>query len=410
MADHTHIEWTDATWNPITGCSVVSAGCKHCYAMKLAGARLQHHPSRAGLTVETKAGPVWNGQVRLNEAWLDQPLRWRRPRRIFVCAHGDLFHESVPDEWIDQVFAVMMLAPWHTFQVLTKRPERALEYLTAKWQPAPAQTVAVPGFTRFKIPAETEGDTRRDYIVDACYAVAELAGLDQRKGFWRADDTAEHSHSAWPLPNVWLGVSVEDQAAADERIPLLLQTPAAVRWVSAEPLLGPVDLTDIDGGAWRELPAEEWIEGMDDDDNPPAMRIDALAGQRLHRFGDYSERCSRIDWVVAGGESGTGARPMHPDWARSLRDQCAAAGVPFLFKQWGAWAPDWDGAMTCASCGARKYESARTRNGQDECAHCGESDWLDAERPLDELRMVGKKAAGRLLDGVLHDEYPETER
>lgn len=377
MADHTHIEWTDATWNPITGCSVVSAGCKHCYAMKLAGTRLQHHPSRAGLTTETKAGPVWNGQVRLNEDWLDQPLRWRRPRRIFVCAHGDLFHENVPDEWIDRVFAVMMLAPWHTFQVLTKRPERALEYLTAKWQPAPAQTVAVPGFTRFKIPAETEGDTRRDYIVDACYAVAELAGLDQRKGFWRADDTAEHSHSAWPLPNVWLGVSVEDQAAADERIPLLLQCPAAVRWVSAEPLLGPVDLV-----------ARDFLREHRDQD-----------GNVLHGL-------NKLDWVVAGGESGTGARPMHPDWARSLRDQCAAAGVPFLFKQWGAWAPDWDGAMTCASCGDRKFDSARRKNGQDECAHCGESDWLDAERPLDELRMVGKKAAGRLLDGSLHDEYP----
>lgn len=104
MSDHTHIEWTDATWNPITGCSVVSAGCKHCYAMKLAGTRLRHHPSRAGLTVETNAGPVWNGQVRFNGQWLNQPIRWQMPRRIFVCAHGDLFHESVPDDWIDQIF------------------------------------------------------------------------------------------------------------------------------------------------------------------------------------------------------------------------------------------------------------------------------------------------------------------
>jgi len=131
MADNTKTEWTDATWNPITGCSVVSNGCKHCYAMKLAGTRLQHHPSRAGLTVDTKNGPVWNGEVRFNGLWLDQPLHWKRPRMVFVCAHADLFHEAVPDEWIDKVFAVMALASQHTFQVLTKRPERMLKYLTS---------------------------------------------------------------------------------------------------------------------------------------------------------------------------------------------------------------------------------------------------------------------------------------
>ena len=123
MSDGTKIEWTDATWNPITGCSVVSPGCTNCYAMKLAGTRLQHHPSRTGLTKDTKAGPVWTGEVRFNEQWLDEPLRWKRPRMIFVCAHGDLFAEGVPDEWIDKTFAVMALAPQHIFQVLTKRPE-----------------------------------------------------------------------------------------------------------------------------------------------------------------------------------------------------------------------------------------------------------------------------------------------
>jgi protein gp37 len=364
VADHTHIEWTDATWNPITGCSVVSAGCKHCYAMKLAGTHLQHHPSRAGLTVDTKAGPVWNGQVRLNEDWLDQPLKWKRPRRIFVCAHGDLFHESVPDEWIDKVFAVMMLAPQHTFQVLTKRPERALEYLTTKWQPAPAQDVEIPGVCTIHVPAEAVGDTRRDIIVDTCYQVAGSTKLDERAGFWRPDDSAEHSHTAWPLPNVWLGVSVENQAAADERIPLLLATPAAVRWISAEPLLGPVDLK-------RHLfqccgcphPGDPG-DGFYDPPSPPSCCNEP----------DLTE----LHWVVAGGESGTGARPMHPDWARSLRDQCAAAGVPFLFKQWGAWAP-----------------KAITRCGQ------------NIRFPGDVMDLVGKKAAGRLLDGVQHDSYPE---
>ncbi len=124
MSDNSKIEWTDATWNPVTGCSVLSPGCANCYAMGLAGTRLAQHPSRAGLTTASKAGPVWNGQVRFNEAWLTQPLTWKRPRMIFVCAHGDLFHENVPDEWIDRVFAVMALARHHTFQVLTKRAAR----------------------------------------------------------------------------------------------------------------------------------------------------------------------------------------------------------------------------------------------------------------------------------------------
>jgi len=131
MAEHSTIEWTDATWNPITGCSVVSPGCANCSAMSLAGTRLKHHPSRAGLTTDSKAGPVWNGKVRLNESWLTQPLQSKRPRRIFVCAHGDLSAEGVPDAWIDRVFAVMALAPQHTFQVLTKRAARMRAYLTA---------------------------------------------------------------------------------------------------------------------------------------------------------------------------------------------------------------------------------------------------------------------------------------
>ena len=129
MAERTDIESTDATWNPITGCSVTSPGCRHCYAMRLAGGRLKHHPSRRGLTKKTDAGPVWNGEVRFNEHWLTAPLRWRKPRRIFVCAHGDLFHPAVPDEWIDRVYAVMALAPRHVFQVLTKRPERMADCL-----------------------------------------------------------------------------------------------------------------------------------------------------------------------------------------------------------------------------------------------------------------------------------------
>ena len=250
MADHSLIEWCDATWNPVTGCSVVSPGCTNCYAMRLAGTRLKHEPSREGLTQDTKAGPVWTGQVRFNEQWLDQPLRWKRGRRIFVCAHGDLFAEGVPDEWIDKVFAVMALAAQHTFLVLTKRAARMREYCSDAQTP---------------------------------FRVAR-AGKQ-----WAIGSTIE-----WPLANCWEGVSVEDQARADERIPLLRDTPAAKRFISAEPLLSGIEL-------WGWTP--------------------------------------HLDWVIAGGESGPGARPMHPDWARSLRDQCQAAGVPFFFKQMTKKAP-----------------------------------------------------------------------
>lgn len=337
MSDNTKIEWTDATWNPITGCSVVSPGCKNCYAMKLAGTRLQNHPSRAGLTVDTKNGPVWTGEIRLNEQWLDQPLRWKRPRMVFVCAHADLFHEAVQDDWIDLIFSAMELSPQHTFQVLTKRPARMRDYINSR---------------AFK-----------DY----------------------------------PLPNVWIGVSVEDQAAADERIPLLLDTPAAVRWISVEPLLGPVNLRHAlwkcCGNPIPGHPGDGWT-------TPP----------------DPSECCGDveplggIDWVVVGGESGPKARPMHPDWARSLRDQCAAAGVPFLFKQWGEWVPrsscyhTFDDGKSCADIdpGATKWPCIRlNENG-------GDGHRLEDEDGGNSAYMqrIGKKAAGRLLDGVQHDGYP----
>lgn len=288
MADHTNIEWTDATWNPITGCAVVSPGCKNCYAMKLAGTRLKHHKSRAGLTRSTKAGPVWTGDVRLNEDWLFQPLRWKRPRRIFVCAHGDLFAEGVPAEWIDRVFAVMALSPQHTFQVLTKRAGRMRGYLAAgAWRGA----------------RENIGD-----CAQAMSARFRVAGM----------------MAAWPLPNVWLGVSAEDQAHADERIPDLLATPAAKRFASAEPLLGPIEFNGVSSDR-RET--WNWLRGETGTMYPDGPDFDYGA---------------KLDWIIVGGESQRGARPMHPDWARSIRDQCQAAGVPFFFKQWGAWASIYD--------------------------------------------------------------------
>lgn len=354
MADHSAIEWTDATWNPITGCSVVSAGCKHCYAMKLAGTRMRNHPSRAGLTIDTVAGPVWNGQVRLNEEWLDQPLRWRRPRRIFVCAHGDLFHESVPDEWIAAVFGVMAAAPHHTFQVLTKRPERMRTWFA--WR---------------------EEQIRARELTWEPWRVCEEQASERVENLPAIGCT-----STWPLQNVWLGVSVENQDAADERIPLLLQTPAAVRWISAEPLLGPVDLAPKADETYAMLSQWYGPNGFDPTGTQP----------RSVRMSGYFPR---IDWVVVGGESGDKARPMHPDWARSLRDQCATAGVPILLKQWGHWEPvDAWGPWSRFPLIAIRADGSRMPAGE----------WHeDGQR----FRGSGKKKAGRLLDGITHDGYPE---
>ena len=377
MADKTPIEWTDATWNPIVGCSVVSPGCTNCYAMRLAGTRMKSHPSRVGLTRDSKAGPVWTGEVRLMEPWLTQPLRWSKPRMIFVCAHADLFHEAVPDDWIDRVFAVMALAPQHTFQVLTKRPERMRKYLT----------LPVQGAWAGRACQETD-DGRLVDLTDARMrvhsALCDLLPKTPAAQLNLASEIQEQHGDGfmprWPLPNVWLGVSVEDQRRADERIPILLDTPAAVRWISAEPLLGPIDPTRI-----CIVPK---VAG-----SPRAgIHIDALRGRyvesRMPYIGSWDADGPypagalprRLDWVVAGGESGPGARPANPQWFRDLRDQCAAAGVPYLHKQNGEWVS----VSEVAGDGPHhRFADGRT------------------------VRRIGKKAAGRLLDGVIHDGYPE---
>lgn len=308
MSDGTGIEWTDATYNPIVGCSIVSPGCTNCYAMKMArrlaiicrNASIDDngyavrgtHPLDHYLctTKRVNGNTVWTGKVALApDNILTAPLRWKKPRRIFVNSMGDLFHESIPDAWIDRVFAVMALAPQHTFQVLTKRSGRMREYC---------------------------GDLENSYEI----ANAILDLLIDRKIDGKitnennplaeggADDEPELKN--WPLPNVWLGVSAEDQARADERIPDLLATPAAVRFVSAEPLLSAVDFTSIKVG------------GADSLYRANALTGDGFDGQRL-------------SWVIAGGESGPGARvwPGFEDACHSIRDQCRAAGVAFFMKQ-----------------------------------------------------------------------------
>lgn len=261
MGDKTKIQWTDATWNPLRGCSRVSDGCRNCYAESVAHRFSGPGMPYEGLTRVVNGRPAWTGEVRTVPELLDQPLRWKRPRRIFVNSMSDLFHENVPDDFLPWPFAVMATAKQHVFQVLTKRPERMRRVM----------------------------NDGAFFDAVACMALQ----------VYGAEITADD----WPLSNVWLGVSVENQAAADERIPLLLDTPAAVRWISAEPLLGPVStVVPFDGAT-----------------------VDAARGAR--------PGIPRIDWIVAGGESGPHARPMHPDWVRSLRDQCAAAGVPFHLKQ-----------------------------------------------------------------------------
>lgn len=361
MSDGSKIEWTDATWNPVTGCSVVSPGCKHCYAMKLAGTRLAHHLSRAGLTVETAAGPVWNGQVRFNEISLDQPLWWKRPRRIFVCAHGDLFHENVPDEWIDRLFAVMALCPQHTFQVLTKRAKRMRDYFASR-----------PAAQHLEAWAWANPPGSLPVTMHEAQAWLLPGATEEQRHLYHAQ------LPAWPLPNVWLGVSAEDQERANERIPELLEMPAAVRFVSLEPLLSAIDLTRLNPQALFPLNAlRAWADSLSPYADP--------------------EPCPRIDWVIVGGESGPKARPMHPDWARSLRDQCQAASVPFFFKQWGEWHPcEMHGNGVCyAMPGHAPFDSWRAVIFNPDATE----GW--------NWRRLGKKRAGRLLDGVEHNAYPE---
>ncbi|TIV64025.1 MAG: phage Gp37/Gp68 family protein [Mesorhizobium sp.] len=386
MADKSPIEWTDATWNPIVGCSILSPGCTRCYAMRMA-ARIEamggakHY---AGTTKKVNGNAVWTGRLALApERILLEPLRWQRPRRIFVNSMGDLFHEDVPDEWIDRVFAVMALAPQHTFQVLTKRAKRMREYMNERWQPAPAHRMAWPGGDVIDIPAETTGEDREDQVRAACEPFLEKLGLvdTDNDDLWTEDGNAKAMTWTWPLSNVWLGVSAERQQEADERIPELLATPAAIRFVSAEPLLGPIDFTSICTGHYF---------------------IDALRGFKYHDAPEgvhsATEQCAKLDQVIVGGESGHDARPMHPQWPRWIRNDCASAGAAFFFKQWGAWAPATDGSREIA----RVLPDGRVR------------EWETGEGRLVHLDMVamsrlGKKAAGRMLDGIEHNAMPEAE-
>lgn len=332
------IEWTEFSWNVTTGCTRVSSGCNSCYA-----AAMTKRLANIEATKEKYSGLInegknhFNGKIKLHPEELEKPLHWQKPRMVFVNSMSDLFHPDVPFDFVDQVFAVMALAKEHTFQVLTKRPDRMEEYLN---------------------------DPNRDLRI-----IGEVDAI-------KPDEIHEGGWLTYPLPNVIGMTSVEDQERANERIPHLLRCELAHRGLSCEPLLGPVDLTNIpvDGG-----------------------NVCSLRGAK--------PAYSPIDWVIVGGESGPNARPMHPAWARSLRDQCQEAGVSFFFKQWGAWAPylenDW-----------HYNEDVHAM-----CSICGDWDNDFDERFCDcdttrysTIMKASKKKAGRLLDCREWNQMPEVAR
>ncbi|MEE9302884.1 MAG: phage Gp37/Gp68 family protein [Thiotrichaceae bacterium] len=446
----TKIEWCEETWNPISGCTKVSEGCQNCYAEKMAGriaAMLDHKAAHKYASVVTSKGK-WSGEIYCDEKALDKPLHWRKPRRIFVCSMSDLFHHSVPFEFIEKVLRVIEQCDQHTFLVLTKRPKVAYDLFGG-----------ISG-----------------------------AGL-----------------SAPPLKNLWLGVTAENQKRADERIPILLQIPAAKRFVSIEPCLSKITFDNkwltgynseheskternqsVSGGGnkriihrqtgqdletqseasrqmergkscnsvqtktsrtrqwgipagknddrWkktsRSRPSTNMVSSSRNDtdraDNKPQERekerqspiesgISNLSGTGIafnKGSGSHIQQrqSGKISWIIVGGESGPGARPMHPDWVRSIRDQCEAVGVPFFFKQWGAW------GKPIYRCGHIDFEIDSKRLALVD----RKGNWhtpvsrfaMDAGRILAgerlEIRMrVGKKKAGHLLDGKVYRQWPE---
>lgn len=356
----TNIEWTEESWNPIVGCSIVSPGCTNCYAMRIAprtddmskGCPVAGNYGGGRLTTNSKAGPVWTGELRFVERRLRAPLKRKKPTTYFVNSMGDLFHEDVPDEWIDKVFAVMALCPQHTFQVLTKRAERMRDYMARIFgsNVAPRGFVCPPWSALLNRVERSWMAANPDYMTDIRPLL--LRGFEGGRTLPNG-----------PLDNVWLGVSTERQKEYDERWPHLASTPAAVRFISYEPALGPLNLQSM------------------------ALTLD-------HPIKMFP------DWVICGGESGHDARPMHPAWPRELRDQCALIGVPFFFKQHGEWLSVHDTtgpALDAFNAGQGTFGEWHGAHFMPRCV-CGAGHGT--------VIRVGKKAAGRLLDGITHDAMP----
>lgn len=317
MSSKSKIEWTQTSWNPLVGCTKVSEGCRNCYAIRFSHRMSTTVPSYFGITKKINGKPEWSDKIRVDRNKLRQPLTWKRARMIFVNSMSDMFHERVDDLDIAEIFAIMATESRHTFQILTKRPQRMATLLTDE---------------PFKKSVET-------ILHNWGYSLK----LD----------------NVWPLRNVWVGASVENEKSAIERVPYLLMTPAAIRWISAEPLLGRITNCSL--------------------------------GVKLRG----------IQWIVAGGETGPNARPAHPDWFRALRDLCVSSGVPFFFKQWGEWGT---------------VENLKVyKNSQLAIVDPATGDFFLRNKtynllmPVEKSRHMiraGRKAAGRLLDGKEWNEYP----
>ena len=299
----TKIEWTEESWNVITGCTPISEGCQNCYAERMS----KRLAGRFGYPADDPFKPGVFHEDKLLE-----PMEWKKPRKVFVCSMGDLFHDDVLNLATFRVVKIIQETPQHTYIMLTKRPENM------------------------------------------------KAIFQNMKGMFQSHQVLDY------LPNLWIGVTAENQRTADERIPILLQIPAAVRFVSIEPMLGPVDLTNIRFPGDARSSVLQYCDGCEKHNQHPY--------------------CGKLDWVICGGETGPGARPMQFEWARSLRNQCVDANVPFFFKGWGNWvAPS-------------QMPLGTYREIEDFGDGIGISD-----NPLG----VGKKRAGRLLDGDEWNEYPE---
>ncbi|MEV0236806.1 phage Gp37/Gp68 family protein [Nonomuraea sp. NPDC050786] len=334
MGDNSAIEWLRGpdgrqgmTWNFVTGCTRVSEGCRNCYIERQTPMRVAGRRFNGGEPGATTG-------VILHPERLDVPLKKRDPLRIFVNSMSDLWHADVPDWMIARAFAVMAMTPQHTYLVLTKRPGPMRSMLRSD---------------DFWLEIGKHGHD---------IAITRASGKYRSASPMQLTDDSSAA-GPWmpvrPLPNVQIGVSTEDQASAELRIPTLLDTPhIAIRWISAEPLLEQVVLRDewLIADSWGSVPA--------------------------------------LDWVVAGGESGPGARPMHPDWPCGLRDQCVKAGIPFFFKQWGEWAP-----------------SGAVGIGRSPDKHALVGDPVDEQGHRIEMVRLGKHQAGAVLDGQTWTEYPD---
>lgn len=381
----TRIEWCDMTLNPFIGCTKCSPGCDHCYAERFA-ARLARNPNTAfAYRHVIDAHGHWNGKV------YGQFIAWPRParkgKRIFVGSMCDIFHENVKDYTLLRMFAVLSLCRKHTFIFLTKRPERMRSVFT-------------------EITTECFHEVRQE--------AAHIISLESP------------TLIQWPPSNFWLGVTVCNQQEADEKIPILLQTPAAKRFVSVEPMLGQVSIEKFLRGSYecgrlscgkrmsfRDLPEMQCTKcgfvGPDDEtwgDGDCAVcpecgqdgccgAIEAICPDCGHYLVRDHPATPYIDWVICGGETGPGARPMHPEWVRFLRDQCKSANVPFFFKSWGEWTTE-----------HHYHDGILHLGGSYEAANDISEPWPSCIAIVPVAR-VGKKRAGRLLDGREWNEIPE---